>query len=125
MSLGGFSRSDAGVKNHGLSQAVDRAATGPDFRLPRLAGRPERDGQGFPFGEIAAAGVSPVFRPAFVAERIELIEEMVKTPVINGAVWIIDPLGRGCDMKNRAGGIGLGDRHGGLDGGGRTGNLLV
>ncbi len=70
MSLGGFSRSDAGVKNHGLSQAVDRAATGPDFRLTRLAGRPERDGQRFPFGEIAAADVPPVFRPASVAERI-------------------------------------------------------
>src|SRR5882724_2683956 len=107
MGLGGFSRSDAGVKNHGLSQAVDRAATGPDFRLTRLAGRPERDGQGLPFREIAAAGVPPVFRPALIAERIELVEEMVKSFVINGAVGIIDPLGRGCDMKNRAGGIGL------------------
>src|SRR5260221_8220666 len=103
MGLGGFSRSDAGVKNHGLSQAVDRAATGPDFRLTRLAGRPERDGQGFPFREIAATGVPPVFRPASVAERIELIEQMVKTFIINGAVWIIDPLGRSSDMKNRAG----------------------
>src|SRR6266852_1437753 len=121
MSLGRFSRSDAGVKNHRLSLAVDCTATGPDFRLTCLAGRPERDGQRFPFRQIAAADVPPVFRPALITERMQLIEEMIKTFVINGAVRIIDPLGRSCDVKNRAGGIGLGALHSGLDGGSRAG----
>ncbi len=125
MSLGRFSWSDAGVKNHRLSLAVNRAATGPDFRLTRLARRPERDGQRFPFGQIAAADVPPVFRPALVAERMQLIEEMIKTSVINGSVRIIHPLGRNCDVKNRTGGIGLGVRRSRLDGGSRTGNRFV
>jgi hypothetical protein len=44
---------------------------------------------------------------------------------INGPVWVIDPLGWGCDMKNRPGGISLGTLDSSLDGCGRFGNRLV
>jgi hypothetical protein len=69
--------------------------------------------------------VSPVFRPASIAERIELIEEMIKTFVKNGAVRIVDPLGWSGDVKNRVGGISLCAWRRGLDGGGCPGNRVV
>src|SRR5206468_5126723 len=115
---GGFAGRDAGVKSHWLTFAIDRAATGPDLRFPRLTGRRQRDGKMFPFHEVTTADMSPVFRSAAITERMQLVEQVIKTLVIDRAVRIVDPLGRGRDVKNGAGGISLGARRGGFDGGG-------
>src|SRR6266550_1802329 len=120
-----FPASDAGVKDHRLTLAIDRAATGPDFRFTGFTGRPERDGQMLPFRQITTANVSPVFRAAAIAERMQLIEEMIKTFVKNRAIRIVDPLGRSRDVKNRPGGISLGARRRSLDGRSRTGKQFV
>src|SRR5258708_18540289 len=100
---GGFSGGDAGVKNHWLAQAVDRAATRPPLRLARFGGGRERDGQGFPSRQVPAARVPPIFRPAGVVERIKLVEQMIITLVKNGPVRVIDPLRGSGDVKGRVG----------------------
>src|SRR2546421_9049349 len=100
MSLGGFSGSDAGVKNHWLAPAVNRAAAGPDFGFTRFQRGCECDGQGFPFGQIAALYVPPIFGAAAIAEGMQLIEEVVPAAMINWAVRIVDPLGGGGDVEN-------------------------
>jgi hypothetical protein len=56
---------------------------------------------------------------------MQLVEEMINAFVKNGAVRIVDPLGRSRDVKNGAGGIGLGTRRRGLDGGSRTNDRVV
>src|SRR2546422_251641 len=105
--------------------AVDRAAAGPDLRFPRFTGRRERDGQMFPSRQVATANVPPVFRAASITERMQLIEEVIKTFVKDRAVGIVDPLGASRDVKHRTGGISLGVRSGGLDRSGRAGERLV
>src|SRR5665213_760570 len=50
---------------------------------------------------------------------------MIKAFVKNRAVRIVHPLRGRRDVENGPGGIGLGARHGGLDGGSRAGNGFV
>jgi hypothetical protein len=56
---------------------------------------------------------------------MQLVEEVIKTFVKDGAVRIVDPLGGSRDVKNRVGGISLGTRRSGLDGSGRTRDDVV
>src|SRR5207247_9368927 len=115
MVKGRFVGTDTGIKTHRLAQAIDRAATGPNLRLSPVAGRRKRDGEMLPFRQVAAPNVPPVFRATAITERVQLVEEVIITFVINRAVRIVDPLrGRG-DVKDRSGGISLSARCGGLD----------
>src|SRR6185437_14031543 len=68
-----------------------------------------------PLCQVATAHVTPVFYPACVAERIQLIEEMVKALVKDRAVRIVDPLRGRCDVKNRTSRIRLRAWRGGLN----------
>src|SRR5581483_3537509 len=113
---GGTVEGDAGVEDHRLSVAVDRAATGPDALLLAVGGGTERNGEALPISEIAAANVAPVFWAVAIAERIELIKQVVPTVVIDGAIGIVHPLGGSSDMKNGMPGISLGAGRGRIDG---------
>src|SRR5437879_3618921 len=125
MVKGRFVGTDTGIKTHRLAQAIDRAATGPDLRLPRVAGRRERDGQMLPFRQVATPDVPPVFRATAITERMQLVEEVIKTLVENGTVRIVDPLRWSDDVKDRSGGISLSARRGGLDRSRRPGQRIV
>lgn len=99
---------DAGVENHGLAVAVDRAGARPDAGFALLASWRESNGKRFPMGEIATADVTPIFRAAAIGiEGVELVKEMVITAIEDWAVGIVDPIaGRG-DVKDGMAGIGL------------------
>ncbi|SRR6266487_1111568 len=79
----------------------------------------------FPFHEVTTADVPPVFRTTAIAERMQLVEEVIETFVIDRAVRIIDPLGGSRDVKNWARGISLGARCGGLNRSRRPGERIV
>ena len=113
MGLGGFAR-DAGVKNHRIAIAVDGAATGPNTGFAALRGGPESDRQPFPFYQVTAANVSPILGAIAVTEGIQLIEKVIVAVVIDRAIWIVHPLGRRNNVEDRARGICLGARGGGL-----------
>src|SRR6266542_5217655 len=79
----------------------------------------------FPLHEVATADMSPVFRATAITERMQLVEEVIKTFVKDRAVRIIDPLGRSRDVKDGACRIGLRPRCGGFDRSRRPGERLV
>ena len=66
----------------------------------------------------------PILDPAFVAERSQLIEEMVKAFMEYRAVRIVDPLRGRSDMKDRTCGISLSTQRSLLDGGLRADESL-
>src|SRR6266576_2624863 len=79
----------------------------------------------FPFCQVPTPNVPPVFRAAAITERMQLVEEMIKTFVKNRAVRIVDPLRWSGDVKDRSRGIGLSARCGGLDRSRRPGQRIV
>src|SRR2546426_9786640 len=102
MSLGRFSERDTSIENHRLALAVEGAATGPDLRFSGVEGRRERDGQWFPFCQIATANMTPIFWPVPIAEWMQLIKKVVVVQVIDRAVRIIHPMRGSRKVKNGA-----------------------
>src|SRR2546427_261773 len=79
----------------------------------------------FPFHQVTTADMSPVFRTAAIAEWMQLVEEVIKSFVKDRAVRIVDPLGRGGDVKNWARGISLSARCGSFNRSRRPGERIV
>ena len=70
--------------------------------------------------QVAAANVAPVLGPILIAVGVQLVKQVVIAFVKNRAVGVVNPLGRGGDVKNGVGGVGLSARGGCLDGRGRA-----
>ena len=74
----------------------------------------QRDGELLPVDEVGRDGVTPAHVAPLVAEGVELEEEMVLAIEKDGAVGIVDPVGRRAEVELRLpGGCGCGCRRSG------------
>ena len=74
----------------------------------------QRDGELLPVDEVGGDGVAPAHVSPLIAGGVELEEEMVLAVEEDGAVGIVDPVGRGAEVELR---LPLSRRCGGLLGG--------